>query len=87
MRIAVDDREIATRIVARPQARARSEHAFKEVAALARQPVTRAIGELCELDSKTARVLFSNVCLVPPAHCVAEPRIIPPRGVECGPSS
>src|SRR4029079_11626472 len=82
MRIAVDEREMAVRVVALRQARRRLEETLIEITAFGRQPVAKLIAKEAELVPSVGDVLRGLVLGGPYSDRFAEPRVVPPGRVE-----
>ena len=85
MRVALDDREVATRLSARRQTGRGAKELVKEDAALGREIVAQPIGEPLHrlLQARHVSVHFRGIG--PGADCRSQTRIVPPHGVELRP--
>ena len=82
VRIAVNDCQVAARMIAREQARRRIEQSFVQIAPLGRYHFAITISEARELVHQTSQNPVPCSRVAPAAYRNTQARIVPPRGVD-----
>src|SRR5205085_10372693 len=82
MSVAMNERKMAMRVIAREETGRGAEKLLIQIAPLAWQPVTEPIGKGLELDFKSLHELVDGIAVEPRSNRNAKARIIPPFCVE-----
>ena len=82
VRVTVNKRQVAARMIAREQSGRLIKQSSVEIAPLGRHHLAEAIGEACEQFCETSQVPVKRICVAPVSYRGAQTRIVPRRGMK-----